>query len=189
MHVDTTSAIDPVCGMTVDPVKAKGTAEHGGQTYYFCSPFCVHKFKADPEGVLKAGPRSMSAAPSGMVQLGGTKPAGNIVQIGAPAPKASGVSQPSPSGEDVTAPVKTERFYVCPMCPEVREKSPVACPSCGMALEPELTFAPSTRTEYVCPMHPEIVRDEPGACPICGMALEPHDRHRRRKKPIPNCAT
>jgi P-type Cu+ transporter len=41
-----------------------------------------------------------------------------------------------------------------------------------MALEPEFTLTPGTRTEYVCPMHPEIVRPEPGSCPICGMALE-----------------
>ena len=62
--------------------------------------------------------------------------------------------------------------YVCPMCPEVREAKPGACPSCGMALEAEVPVA-STRTEYTCPMHPEIVRPHPGACPICGMALEP----------------
>lgn len=62
--------------------------------------------------------------------------------------------------------------YVCPMCPEVRESKPGACPSCGMALEPEVPVA-ATRIEYTCPMHPEIVRSEPGSCPICGMALEP----------------
>ncbi len=27
--------------------------------------------------------------------------------------------------------------YICPMCPEVRKPGPGACPSCGMALEPE----------------------------------------------------
>jgi Cu+-exporting ATPase len=62
--------------------------------------------------------------------------------------------------------------YVCPMCPEVRESKAVPCPSCGMALEPEVPMG-SSRVEYTCPMHPEIVRDGPGACPICGMALEP----------------
>src|SRR6202011_2233748 len=59
------------------------------------------------------------------------------------------------------------------MCPEVREPKPGACPSCGMALEPEVPAAPSARIEYTCPMHPEIVRPGPGSCPICGMALEP----------------
>ena len=62
--------------------------------------------------------------------------------------------------------------YVCPMCPEVREREPVPCPSCGMALEPELPTALTT-VEYTCPMHPEVVQSEPGSCPICGMALEP----------------
>ena len=74
-----------------------------------------------------------------------------------------------------TAPEQTAAGteYVCPMCPEVREPAPGACPSCGMALEPETLLAPANRTEYTCPMHPEIVRDGPGDCPKCGMALEP----------------
>ena len=63
--------------------------------------------------------------------------------------------------------------YTCPMHPEVREKSFVPCPKCGMALEPISVEMPATRIEYTCPMHPEIVRSEPGTCPKCGMALEP----------------
>ncbi|HEX4423771.1 MAG TPA: heavy metal translocating P-type ATPase, partial [Terriglobales bacterium] len=76
--------------------------------------------------------------------------------------------KPRPSA----APGGGAQNYVCPMCPEVRESRPVPCPSCGMALEPEVPVA-SSRVEYTCPMHPEIVRSGPGACPICGMALEP----------------
>ena len=64
------------------------------------------------------------------------------------------------------------RVYVCPMCPEVRQQGPGACPGCGMALEPETLQAPVTRSEYTCPMHPEIVQQTPGNCPKCGMALE-----------------
>ncbi len=30
-------AVDPVCGMTVDPARAAGQTEHAGTTYYFCS--------------------------------------------------------------------------------------------------------------------------------------------------------
>jgi len=63
--------------------------------------------------------------------------------------------------------------FICPMCPESRQQGPGACPSCGMALEPEALQLPVTRIEYTCPMHPEIVRDQPGSCPKCGMALEP----------------
>ena len=31
----------------------------------------------------------------------------------------------------------SSQTYICPMCPEVRQQVPGACPSCGMALEPE----------------------------------------------------
>src|ERR1700693_4406744 len=43
-----TSAIDPVCGMSVDPSTAKEKMDHKGTTYYFCSPGCKQSFAADP---------------------------------------------------------------------------------------------------------------------------------------------
>jgi Cu+-exporting ATPase len=73
--------------------------------------------------------------------------------------------------------------HVCPMCPEIRQTGPGACPRCGMALEPDIVQGPPTRTEYTCPMHPEIVRDEPGNCPKCGMALEPRTFAIEEKNP------
>ena len=72
-------------------------------------------------------------------------------------------------------PAKPGTKYICPMCPGVESYQPAACPKCGMALEPEMARAPSTKTEYVCPMHPEVVQDHPGSCPKCGMALEPRE--------------
>ncbi len=45
-------AIDPVCGMTVDPGTAKHKAEHKGHTYYFCSAGCRTKFVATPAKYL-----------------------------------------------------------------------------------------------------------------------------------------
>ena len=69
--------------------------------------------------------------------------------------------------------------YICPMCPEVQQEKPGACPSCGMALEPDPKTLQTSHTKYVCPMHPEIVQDDPGSCPICGMALEPQTIARR----------
>lgn len=42
-------AKDPVCGMNVDEAKAAGTSEHGGTTYYFCSPGCKAAFDMGPE--------------------------------------------------------------------------------------------------------------------------------------------
>jgi Cu+-exporting ATPase len=137
---------DPVCGMNVNPATAKHIFEHGGKNYFFCCAGCVEKFKAAPTKYLSA---TAPARSSGLVMLG----AAPLTRVQPPAAIRQSV-------------------YVCPMCPEVRESKPGACPSCGMALEADLPVA-STRTEYTCPMHPEIVQPGPGSCPICGMALEP----------------
>ena len=45
-------AIDPVCGISVDPHKTNLRAEHAGRTYYFCSAGCRTKFMADPDKYL-----------------------------------------------------------------------------------------------------------------------------------------
>ncbi|MGB6350226.1 MAG: heavy metal translocating P-type ATPase [Pseudolabrys sp.] len=47
-------AIDPVCGMTVDPRTAKHRAEHHGHSYYFCSAGCRTKFVTNPQKYLGA---------------------------------------------------------------------------------------------------------------------------------------
>ncbi|HEV2689386.1 MAG TPA: heavy metal translocating P-type ATPase [Bryobacteraceae bacterium] len=56
-------ALDPVCGMTVDPQQAAGTFEYQGKKYYFCSKDCAAKFQADPEKYLHpaARPQPMTA--------------------------------------------------------------------------------------------------------------------------------
>ncbi len=46
------SAIDPVCGMSVDPDHADLRSEHDGVTYYFCSPGCKASFDKDPAKYL-----------------------------------------------------------------------------------------------------------------------------------------
>ncbi|HJP99839.1 MAG TPA: heavy metal translocating P-type ATPase [Rhodanobacteraceae bacterium] len=46
------SAIDPVCGMTVDPHTSKHRAVHAGHAYHFCSARCREKFVAGPEHYL-----------------------------------------------------------------------------------------------------------------------------------------
>ncbi len=58
-------ATDPVCGMSVDPATAKHSAEHDGQTYYFCCNGCRTKFTADPEKYLK--PRAAEPAIEGAI--------------------------------------------------------------------------------------------------------------------------
>jgi P-type Cu+ transporter len=133
---------DPVCGMNVNASTAKYIQQDEYGKHYFCSQSCLHQFAAAPEKFLNKTDRGD--------------------QHGA----ATQMRPEVPQRDSET------RTYVCPMCPEVHELKPGACPSCGMALESNVPIAAS-RTEYTCPMHPEIVRSEPGSCPICGMALEP----------------
>jgi len=142
---------DPVCGMDVNSATAKHVHGLDGKNYYFCCAPCAEKFKADPLRYLS--------------QISSTRSPG-LVMLGA------AVNPPSREPAAAAPRAPSEPAYVCPMCPEVRETRPGACPSCGMALEPEIPVA-ATRTEYTCPMHPEIIRSAPGSCPICGMALEP----------------
>src|SRR5579863_1416400 len=144
---------DPVCGMNVNPATVKDVHEHGGKTFYFCCAGCAEKFKANPQSYI-----NRPAAPNSA-----------LVTLGMPPGPKPALTQLQPTPRTPAAP-----SYVCPMCPEVRESKPGACPSCGMAVEPEFPLA-AHRTEYTCPMHPEIVRSEPGSCPICGMALEPRN--------------
>jgi Cu+-exporting ATPase len=147
-------AVDPVCGMKVDPATAKLKTSFGGSDYFFCCAACLAKFQADPETVLSSPPTPMG---SKLVSLG----------------MAGGIAPAPPQAASGTAGKSNARIYVCPMCPEVRQEGPGPCPKCGMALEPESPVLPATKTEWTCPMHPEIVRPGPGNCPICGMALEP----------------
>jgi Cu+-exporting ATPase len=56
-HSDAPStAIDPVCGMTVAPASAAGSAVHDGQTYYFCGRGCLERFTTTPDAFLGGGP-------------------------------------------------------------------------------------------------------------------------------------
>jgi Cu+-exporting ATPase len=56
------AAVDPVCGMTVDPAATVHHAEHAGSEYHFCSARCLERFVARPEIFLGAEP---APAPTG----------------------------------------------------------------------------------------------------------------------------
>jgi Cu+-exporting ATPase len=59
-------ALDPVCGMTVDPAHAAASVAHEGRTYHFCSVHCADKFRAAPARFLDGsarGPHQMEAPP------------------------------------------------------------------------------------------------------------------------------
>ena len=57
-------ATDPVCGMSVEPGAAAGTAAHGGSIYYFCSAHCKSAFESDPAKYL-GGATKAPAPPAG----------------------------------------------------------------------------------------------------------------------------
>jgi Cu+-exporting ATPase len=60
-------AVDPVCGMKVDPHTAKHRAVHGGRTYYFCSAGCREKFLAHPDRYLGKAQEAAAAVPEGTI--------------------------------------------------------------------------------------------------------------------------
>src|ERR1700722_10094650 len=51
-----TTALDPVCGMTVDPATSRHRHDHSGQTYHFCGDGCRAKFAANPDKYLRPAP-------------------------------------------------------------------------------------------------------------------------------------
>jgi Cu+-exporting ATPase len=70
---------DPVCGMTVDPSRAKHTFEHEGKSVYFCSAGCLAKFRADPARYTQTAPAAAPhaerpAAPTGSDEVEYTCP-------------------------------------------------------------------------------------------------------------------
>jgi len=62
----TAPAIDPVCGMKVDPATAKHRFSYRGRDYFFCGGRCRERFEAEPEKFL-AGRPAAPAAPAGAI--------------------------------------------------------------------------------------------------------------------------
>jgi len=83
------TAIDPVCGMRVDPHKTQHRAAHQGRTYYFCSAGCSAKFTAAPDKYL--APHAAQNPPASV-------PAGTIYTC----PMHQQIRQPGPG--------------ICPIC-------------------------------------------------------------------------
>lgn len=60
-------AIDPVCGMSVDPEATAHHATHAGADYHFCSAGCRMKFQADPEKYLSKDRAEQPPTPAGTI--------------------------------------------------------------------------------------------------------------------------
>lgn len=102
------SAIDPVCGMTVDLRDAMASIKHGDEFYYFCSIGCAAKFEGNPEHYV----------------IHNQQEHGHYSDHDQAAKQAD---QPA---------ANTGTQYTCPMHPEIVQDGPGSCPKCGMALEP-----------------------------------------------------
>jgi P-type Cu+ transporter len=170
-------AVDPVCGMTVDPAKAAGSTEYKGTTYYFCATSCLRRFEADPEEFLTSGPKGMAQAPAPMTLLRKgprpAPPAGHAHHPPAAAPAVDPVC--GMTVDPATAAGHFEyqgtTYHFCnPSCEQKFKANP------EKYLHPESAAPespPPAGTQYICPMDPEVRQDHPGSCPKCGMALEP----------------
>src|SRR4051812_18694138 len=104
-------ALDPVCGMTVDPSKAAGAFDYKGTKYYFCSKHCLQSFGTDPERYLSKKADGAHGHHH----------------------HAQHVMMPVHISKKPKAPGSQ---YTCPMHPEIVQDRPGSCPKCGMALVP-----------------------------------------------------
>lgn len=144
-----TVAIDPVCGMSVDPKAAKHTVAHAGATYYFCSAGCKAKFEAEPAKYLATETAVAEA-----------------VRVKDP---VCGMSVDPTTSKHRSAHEGASYFFCSAGCKTKFEADPAKY----LSEAPRPAEAMPEGTIFTCPMHPEIRQVGPGACPICGMGLEP----------------
>jgi len=170
-----TTAIDPVCGMTVEPSRAVAQREYKGTTYYFCARSCAERFVAEPERFLRA-PKPGIRNSAGLVQLGGASSAS------AAAPNKSAQTfeidpvcgmKVDPSSAAGKTEYHSKTIYFCSVgCLNKFKANPERYMEPGKAPAQEVATG-SPGSDFVCPMDPEVRQKGPGACPKCGMALEP----------------
>src|SRR5258705_5511690 len=137
-----TKAIDPVCGMKVDPSEAAGSYEYNGQTYYFCSTSCLYRFQENPERFMQKREPTVSQ-PVG-IQRGPTAAIAPVLETYT-CPMHPELSQDKPGScptsgvalkNAIIAGPRGKVEYTCPMHPQIIRDGPGNCPICGMALEP-----------------------------------------------------
>ncbi len=168
-------AIDPICGMTVDPATAAGRFEYKGQTYYFCATSCLDRFRADPEKALSKASAPLITtplSPTARRPLPMMMPAAPTA-AGALDPVCGMTVQPETAAGSYVHAGKT--YYFCATSCLTTFKNDPAYYLLPPDQRPvrEVAVPAGAAVEYICPMDPEILETKPGACRICGMALEP----------------
>ncbi len=185
------AAIDPVCGMTVNPETAAGNFEFEGETYYFCAVGCLNKFRQNPTSFLNK--KETAPAP---VQISRTKE-NTQTQNSKPKTQNREAIDPvcgmtvNPDTAAGSFEFEGETYYFCAVgCLNKFRQNPTsflnkketAPAPVQISRTKENTETQNSKpktqnreAEYTCPMHPEILQIGPGSCPICGMALEPKE--------------
>ncbi len=169
-------AIDPICGMTVDPATAAGRFEYRGETYYFCATSCLDRFRADPEKALKKAQAPLITLPSSLTArkpLPMMMPAAPAAAGGERDPVCGMTVQPATAAGSYAHGGKT--YYFCATSCLTKFKHEPAYYLLPPDQRPsrEIPVPKGSAVEYICPMDPEVLETKPGACRICGMALEP----------------
>jgi Cu+-exporting ATPase len=164
-------AIDPICGMTVDPSTAAGQYEYKGRTYYFCAPSCLETFKADPERALQSkAPNLMTLGKKHslpMMRQSARAGSGDID------PVCGMTVQPQTAAGSHEYAGKTYYFCSAGCLTKFRQAPAAFLTPPAQRVKAPLAVPAGSKVEYVCPMDPEVLETQPGPCPICGMALEP----------------
>ena len=165
-------AIDPICGMTVDPATAAGSHDHRGERYYFCGLSCLERFKADPEQALQPRPVSPTQ-PTTRRSLPMMQPVPVMTGPASIDPVCGMTVQPATAAGSYEYQGKTYLFCATSCLAKFRA-DPIHYLTPPEQRAPRIVPVPSGAVvEYICPMDPEVIETQPGACRICGMALEP----------------
>lgn len=190
-------AIDPTCGMTVEPATAAGSHAYGGTTYYFCGRHCLDRFRADParyatkaqsaQAAVSASASPMAMSPAGQPATAAASPL--MMPTSAKKRGLTMLEPARPTGPTATDPVcgmmvyhstaaaththqGTTYYFCCTGC----QTRFIANPDRYLHPERYKPAAPAAAVpgqKYVCPMCPKVESPVPSPCPTCGMALEP----------------
>ncbi len=121
VHAKAAAAVDPVCGMMVDPATVRFQHVHHDHTFYFCGAGCRTKFAADPDTYLNKSAAKLvakpapEAAPKGTIYTCPMHP--QIRQIGPGSCPICGMAlEPAGIGEDAGPSAElidmTRRFWI-----------------------------------------------------------------------------
>jgi Cu+-exporting ATPase len=141
------TALDPVCGMRVDPRTARSAepSSHGGVEYAFCSPHCRAQYEARPGSFV--GERRMPRA---------------LLRARA---------RPRCSGGSTRDGVERDPALRVSDAPEVEQDGPGSCPICGMALEPKVATAVEDENVELTLMTRRLVASAALALPTFVLAM------------------